>query len=299
MFLICSCLVVPRAAGQEKSGFPVLKGPYLGQIPPDTIPVPFAPGILNPDGDRMHGFPSFSPDGREVCWSLLRIKERRPVGLLMTMKEEGGVWTSPRILPFSGLYLEQAGCFSPDGRRLLFQSRRPGGSGSLDIWYVERTDTGWSAPVSPGSPPNSDKLESQPSMTREGHLYLIRSMEGVGFNRGIYRSEWNGSEYEAPEPLDDRVNTPSIDTYPFVTPDEQILVFSSSRPAAKEEDLKLVVCFRTDGGGWTEPADLSAALGLEGPARFPCITPDGRYLFFLYKGEIFWVDATVINRLRP
>ncbi|HUU04349.1 MAG TPA: hypothetical protein VMZ49_00590 [Patescibacteria group bacterium] len=32
---------------------------------------------------------------------------------------------------------------------------------------------------------------------------------------------------------------------------------------------------------------------------FPCIAPDGSYLFFSKNGDIWWVDTKVIEKLRP
>jgi hypothetical protein len=45
ILFVIFCLAACRQA--KESGFPVLKGPYLGQNPPGTTPVVFAPGIVN------------------------------------------------------------------------------------------------------------------------------------------------------------------------------------------------------------------------------------------------------------
>jgi len=51
--------------GQEKSkGFPVLKGPYLGQIPPGKTPEIFAPGIVSTG--MSESAIAVSSDGNEI-----------------------------------------------------------------------------------------------------------------------------------------------------------------------------------------------------------------------------------------
>ncbi|MFX1513426.1 MAG: hypothetical protein ACFFCQ_12635, partial [Promethearchaeota archaeon] len=47
----------------------VLYGEYLGLTPPKITPEIFAPGIISTH-HHEHSFPTFSPDGREVYWSL-------------------------------------------------------------------------------------------------------------------------------------------------------------------------------------------------------------------------------------
>ena len=46
----------------RNSGFPVLKGPYLGQKPPVDVPELFSPGIITTSSDEA--YPSFTRDGR-------------------------------------------------------------------------------------------------------------------------------------------------------------------------------------------------------------------------------------------
>ena len=105
----------------------------LGQKSPGQVPEIFAPGILSDAGYRLHGFPTFSSLGQEICWPILRIEEGRPNGIIMSMKKLDDIWTNPQPLSFSGVGMEQAPAFSHDAQRLYFQSARTGGLGSLDI----------------------------------------------------------------------------------------------------------------------------------------------------------------------
>jgi hypothetical protein len=36
-----------------------------------------------------------------------------------------------------------------------------------------------------------------------------------------------------------------------------------------------------------------------GEGGIAIVSPDGRYLFFTNEGDIYWVDAEIIQQLRP
>ena len=71
----------------------------------------------------------------------------------------------------------------------------------------------------------------------------------------------------------------------------------------------LYVAFRTADGGWTEPTNLGPTINTERIDYCPMGTPDGRYLFFSRRdgatwdetttGDVYWVDAAVLEQFRP
>jgi len=48
---------------------------------------------------------------------------------------------------------------------------------------------------------------------------------------------------------------------------------------------------------WTEPVNMGPVLG-DLPAALARLSPDGRALFFSANGEIYWIDASVVETLR-
>jgi len=210
---------------------------YLGQTPPGDTPKVFAPDGL-PGKDRLHGFPTISPDGKEIYWPVIPPK-------IMFMKFENHSWTSPSEAPFSESNC-QAPFFSSDGNRIYYQVSRKDGYGSLDIWYVERVRNGWSEPKNLGKPVNSEKLESQPTLTKDGTIYFTGELEGAMYNRGLYRSRYVNGKYLTPELLGDGINTKYLEIYPFIAPDESYLLFCSTRPSMDEKDRRIYIAFRTD-----------------------------------------------------
>jgi hypothetical protein len=267
-----------------------VQGPYLGAKLPGSRPVVFAPGVLSDAGHRLHGFPAFSPDLKEVFWPVLPPR-------ILTMRETGGVWNGPTALAFPPGN-PQAAFVSSDGRRLYFQAVLPGGHGGVDIWFVEREGNGWGPPQNLGAPVNTPQLESQPSLTTDGTLYFTGYLEGVWMERGIYRAARSGAGYSSPELLPPCINSPFLDYTPFVDPAERLLLFASSRPDRDEGSMRLYVAFRTAEGTWSEPVNLSAALGFEEAARFPSLSPDGKFLFFLAGDHVYWTDAGVLRTLQ-
>jgi hypothetical protein len=276
------------AFGQDKPSLP--SESYLGQAPATTKPEIFAPDIISDAGYRLHGAPAFSPAGDEVFWPVI------PPAIMHMARTDSG-WAEPREYPVNMRGLGSP-VFSRDGSRLYFQGAGADGYGSIDIWYLERRDNGWSDPLNLGSLPNTAAMESQPSFTNTGDLYYTGSLDSVGMNRGIYVSRFVDSAYTKAELLGGAINTPSIDYTPFVAADGRYLLFASSRPTIEESELKLYVSFSTGNGGWSAPKNLSAALGLTASARFPAVSPDGDWLFFLSEGRVYWVSAEVIDRLQ-
>ncbi len=80
-----------HGADRSPRQFPELRGPYLGQVPPDTVPHLFAKGTVS-TRIGMYGTIVFSPSGEEAFW-----KPELPEMLVTKMKD--GVWNTPRVFP--------------------------------------------------------------------------------------------------------------------------------------------------------------------------------------------------------
>ena len=152
-------LVLILSACSRQSGFPVLKGPYLGQKPPGDVPELFAPQIFKTS--VIDYTPTLSPNGNEIYWAVLFFDGT--AGVILFIKRINDNWTEPQVASFSGQYSDGGPCFSPDGTKLFFHSNRPiSGQGEpkdFDIWFVERTESGWSEPINAGRMVNTEKLE--------------------------------------------------------------------------------------------------------------------------------------------
>ena len=64
------CAVAATMCWSQPDEWPVLEGPYLGQMPPGDDPVVFAPGIISTSAPE--GATSFSPDGSFLLFARAR-----------------------------------------------------------------------------------------------------------------------------------------------------------------------------------------------------------------------------------
>jgi hypothetical protein len=308
----------------EPDGFPELSGPYLGQAPPGAEPVLFAPGVISTGLAELNSV--FTPDGSEFYYAV-------DVGIdwvIMVSRQIDGRWSVPEVASFtrsdSGVDL----CISPDGQRLFYCSNRSHSGGAIpednmDIWYVDRMDDGtWSAPVNLAAV-NSDSAEFYPSLTTDGTLYFLSRRPG-GYGGGdIYRSRVKDGHYTEPENLGPVINNSGNQGDAFVAPDESYLIFNSRGHDTAPGYGSLYISFRGDDDSWGPPQNLALAMTADRSDFCPMLSPDGRYFFFssarpsfgaggaitwlsLHQAQsrpengntdLYWVDASFIDRLRP
>lgn len=271
--------------------FPILKGPYLGQKMPGEIPEFFAPGILT-TRYHEHSAPAISPDGEWIFWSafLAPLQSGAPQVILYS-RVKNGKWTLPEVAPFSGQYSDGGPCFSTDGQKIFFSSSRPiNGKGEpkdLDIWFVQKTQEGWSEPINLGFPVNSEKDESQPSITQDGNLYFISEHPDYEYNLCISRASLKNDRYESPVRLEEPINIKGLYSWcPCISPDERFLLFTSERDDCLGFG-DIYISFRRTDDSWTEPKNLAGPVCSKNDDRFPGLSPDGKVLFFSSRRIFF------------
>jgi len=304
----------------QQNNFPVLKGIYLGQELPGNKVELFAPGIVS-TGFNDRDF-AIMPDLCEVFYCVLE----KPHYVMVSMKQQGEIWSKQEILPFSGYYDDVEPSISPDGKRLYYCSNRPltgkGEPKDYDIWYVDRSNNGWGMPQNLGAPLNTDKDEFYPSVTNNGTIYFTSA------DMKIYRSELVDGKYKVPEKLPETINSPVAEYNAFIAPDESYLIFTSHGwEGGRAGRGDLFISFRGIDDSWTEAKNLGPEINSEAIDYCPCVTPDGKYLFFSSmrgsakydpepiqsyseiakrsdipqngRNDIYWVNTSFIEQLKP
>lgn len=269
VFVFCAGGVSAQPAGP----IPEFNCDYLGQAPPGDTPEVFAPEILDPVGYRYRL--AISPRGDEMFFS-----GDNSVLYWLRYDTTSKTWTAPESAPFNG----GEPSFSPDGNRLFFINRDPvsGSKVALNVWYVERDDSGeWSAPQSLGSPV-WDKTVHTPVMAANGNLY----------GSGIILLRYVDGQYQPAEDLD----PPVKGAQPTIAPDESLLLFDAPQPEGNSKDLYVV--YQKPDGTWTPPVNLGSPVNSQERESNPTLSPDGKYLFFTRHGKIYWVSAGVLDRLK-
>lgn len=291
-------LLIHKGASQAAPQFPILKGDYLGQEKPGGTPRLFAPGIVSGHGfDSEHSPAVFSPDGKEVYWT----QEFR--GPILFMRQEKGVWTAPRPAPFCSEFGDGEPIFSPDGSKMFFLSLRPiepgGPTDKENMWFVERIPEGWSEAKPVSALINACDLHWLFSVADNGTIYFASPREGGFGANDIYFSRLTGGEYEEPKNLGNVINTPDVDHTPFIAPDESYLIFVSRGRTASSRGFQFFISYKNEDGSWKEPVALDQKINSLEFALCPAVTPDGKYMFFIARGDIYWVDSGFIEKLRP
>ena len=292
--VFCLFIITTVILFTQESDFPVLKGPYLGQKPPGMTPEIFAPGIISTK-DKYELNSLFSPKGDEFYYEIsTTTPEEKKKGkyfyIIMVSKILNGIWTKPEMVSFSGKYATMDMCFSPDGNRMYFTSDQPNSydlSPKNNIWYVDRKSNGWSEPEMLGPPIYSKKVrQGQVSVAANGTLYFRTGDD-------LFYSKYLKGKFSKPVVLGKEINSPYAEAKPYVAPDESFLLFNRyGMPAHMNGGKGLYISFRDKKGSWMQAKNTNVYGGL------PKITPDGKFFFFSRGGDIYWVDAKIIEKLK-
>ncbi len=258
-------------------------GNYLGQDPPGMEPLRFAPSLLG----RYAFSGTFNADLSEFWFT-----QQDPVGRVNHI--EGyvlveGAWQRVQTAPFASVADAMEPRIAPQGDRLFFT----GTPGGVPTAYVsERTETGWGPAAALPAPINAPgHWPMYFSSTRDGTLYWTY----LSNTEAIVRTRKTEKGYGPVE----RMNSSGaawVGAHPFVSADETLVLFDV-RPNGGPGDL--VVVFRRADGTWTAPQPIPAINRPNADEMCASLSPDGRYLFFVRELEIWWVDAAVLDPLRP
>lgn len=279
----------------EKTRFPILEGPYLGQKPPGLTPEVFAPGIISLNGRYEHGI-SFSPDLDEVYFSA---NKKRGLTAIYFSKIEDGKWTEIKTANFTkGEKEEEMHPFvSPDGQKIYFVGLNANNT-DVKVWHVDRLENSWSNAKRLDSPINKDKL-FYPNLAENGDFFYT-DISDFRNKKIKYVPHSNGRFPEVKE-----VGV-EFGTHAFIAPSQDfLLVNGRNKEDETRNDHDIYVYFKKADGTWTEPITLGESVNSTFGETVPSITPDGKYLFFSRYNEegglsnFYWVSTEVIDKVKP
>jgi len=269
-----------------------LKGPYLGQKPPGMTPEIFAPGIVSKA--LGHAFScTFSPDGKEFYFNHFMT--------IMVCRWEKEGWTSPEPVTFTGNYRAHEPHITLDGKKIYFGWFRPTPEGfkknpfDYGIYVCDRTADGWGKP-------NYVGIGMFVTTSKDGKVYVTEKQ--LIENKETYKETYahikqatleNGIFVKF-EPLGGGLAALYVDfprtAHPSISPDGKTILFDVS------EETSLFAAYLDESGVWSKPVHLSE-YGLLTSAGIANYTPDGKFIFFHSKGDIYWISSEFVERLRP
>jgi ketosteroid isomerase-like protein len=231
--------------------------------------------------DRNETWPSIDPmDGS--LWFSVYDREFDAQQLMRAARDSAG-WRAAEPVPFSSTRDgDRAPRFSTDGRRLFFTSRRaaPGReAGDLNVWAVERSDAGWSAPALLPEPVNGPSRDMHASVAHNGDVYLSSYRTGSRGRADLFRIPSTGGGYGPVEQLPDEINDERGQTDVLVSPDGTwlIVVVTDHPLGLGGDDLFLS---RRTANGWTPLEHIPAPINSAEYEYGPSLSPDGRMLYF-------------------
>jgi hypothetical protein len=257
--------------------------PYMGQEPPGLTPKVFAPGLVSLANRCEHGL-CLSKDGRE-CYVSVRAADWSS-SQITVMRYENGQWTAPVQAAFSN---SQSFCPSlADNDQTLYFSR------SVDIWRVHRTAQGWSQPELVPAPASSSSQDYSCHISSLGSLWTCSWRAGGVGGCDVWRISFADGQFR--EAADIRiVNATADDCQPVPGPNEDYVIFHSSRPGGFG-GVDLYISFANGQGGWNAPRNLGPIVNTSKNDLVPYISPDHKYLFFCRQDtsadeNVYWVQV--------
>ncbi len=268
---------------------------YLGQTPPSLTPELFAPGVISTKEELEYGS-VFNEEATDFFYGARR-NGRIDIQYSKLM---GNTWSTPEAILPNEKWGYNDPFLSPDEKRLYFISKRSSDGLSEefdhDIWYVERTEEGWSDPINAGPSINSDGSEYYISFTNDGSMYFASNRESLT-NFDIYSSKNVNGEFQPAIPLGNSINSEHYEADVFVDPDESYIIFCAKR----SEGLgvgDLYISFKNSDGTWSQAKNMGEPINSGYHELCPFVSKDGKYLFYTSNNDIYWVDAKIIEQFR-
>ncbi len=272
-----------KKKSSKDSDSSTIESSYLGLKPPGLIPELFALGIVSTENLEIEG--AFTPNMKEFYFTR---QIEGAVPKTYVIKYENNKWHESSIESRSGEVF-----ISIDGNIMYLGNK-----------YKERTASGWSKEKSLGS--QFEKIPIMRLTASTTGTYVFDEREEIGTIR--YSRLVNGKR-EEPKVFNEIINTGKWIGHPFIAPDESYIIWDSER-AGGYGNSDLYISFRQKDDSWGPAINMGEDINIEYEDAFGSVTPDGNYFFFHRihlssesfresKANIFWVDAQVIENLRP
>ncbi|CAH9049905.1 hypothetical protein PSECIP111951_00072 [Pseudoalteromonas holothuriae] len=263
-----------------------LRGLYLGQTPPDSTPEVFAKGYVS----TVHHDTSISFTANLKELYLSRYNSDTGKWKLIRFKLENKQWKESIIGPRVGRPI-----LSPDGNTMHLGNK-----------YMTRTVQGWSEVKSLGSMFEQDNWGIMRLSSSADGTYIFDDYKS---NDVLRISTIENGQRQSPKLLGPHINSGKWTAHPFIAQDGSYIIWDSEKVSGYG-DKDLYISFRQTNGDWSKAFNLGETINTKQVEAGAYVSPDGKYLFFNRvplqasdgsepKGDIYWVDAEIITKLRP
>ncbi|MFH0867021.1 MAG: OmpA family protein [Bacteroidota bacterium] len=256
-------------------------------------PVPFKPVNM---GDSINTelseyLPSLTADEQTLV--ITRKIPRENYSIEMGNKEQedfyisyrnDSIWTGTVDMgsPINTALNEGAQCIAPDGKSMYFTvCNRPDGFGSCDLYVSEKKDDNWGVPENLGVIVNSERWDSQPSISSDGKtLYFASARAGGKDNMDIWTTTKNDKgNWTKPVKLNDTINTDRGEMAPFIHPDNQTLYFSSNGHMGMG-GYDIFYTRKDSAGNWSVPVNIGYPINTNADESYLIVNSSGDKAYF-------------------
>ena len=177
---------------------------------------------------------------------------------------------------------------SADGLSLYFNSNRPGGYGSHDLWITTRPTiyNPWGTPENLGPTVNSSAHEAFPSISADGLSLFFESPRPGGYggyDLWVTTRTSKDDPWGEPVNLGSKVNSSSNDATPGISADGLSIFFESDRSGGYGNFDIFVTTRTTPDADWSAPVNLGATVNSSDWDGGPRISANGLALFFFSR----------------
>jgi len=278
----------PSVVAPEPEDPAAVADSYLGEPPPTTEAVVFAPGRVSIAGRYEYAM-SIHPAGDRLLFTV-EVPDRGAA--VYQSRKEHGAWSAPAPVDLTGgaRKHEMEAFFSPDGARVFFAPYAKGMD--VRIWTADVTPTGFQHPQPLGGPVAADP-SFYPVQAVDGSLFYTNLAQ-----RAIFRAVLDGGRVTSAGPAGLEMGG-----HAFPSPDGRFILLDSAS-LDTEDQRDIYVAFSNDDGSWGPPRPLGTEVNTEFSETCPALSPDGRYLFFSRYNEpggisdLYWISSEIIQRYR-
>jgi outer membrane protein OmpA-like peptidoglycan-associated protein len=209
-------------------------------------------------------------------------------------------WQTPKLMPngINTISSEAPLSISADGNKLVIFGNYDDSYGNGDMWYVEKTENGWSKRIHFPEPINSKYFDADGSFTPDGKAFLFASTRPGGIGnyhekKDLFHGDLQGNfdiwvciktenGWSEPINLGSTINTPYADRGPFLHSDGKTLYFSSDGHYGLGfyDVFKSVRLSDTSWTEWSEPVNLGKTINTVGTDNSYKIIPFGDIAYY-------------------
>lgn len=251
--------------------------------------VPYDPkAVANVCTNLDEYFATLSPDN-DMLYFIRKVKDSRSAAGYreVFMESKNNNWSfdagQPLPPPFNMANNNGAATITADNKTMYFTVCQNNDVNACDIWYSQRTSSGWSTmnPV-PGKLNSGTSWDSGPSVSFDGKEIIFTTTRESGSlsNIDLFSSKkMPDGTWSEPQSLGPVINSPLNENTPFLHSDSKTLYFSSKGHGGLG-GYDIFFSRQGEDGKWSKPQNIGAPINTEKDEVNFFVSLDGKRAFF-------------------